>query len=955
MLCSLSLRPRVTDLVRALGPTLLGCALGATAVAPVSAASQERGRDPEEVFARLKQRFDKNFDGVISAEEWTRNRRNFRRLDADGDGKITLADLKARMGGGRPEMAPAASGDSAPGEFSLEALEFFETRVRPVLATHCYSCHSEDAARIKGGLRVDGRSHLISGGVGGPALVPGDADASALIEAVRYEDPLFAMPPREKLSDEEIRDLESWVAMGAPWPAAPETNSAADVVVEDTAGGSAGYGEIDLEAGREFWSFQPVSRPAVPSPADEGGWARSPIDRFLLEEMEDAGTRPVADADDATWLRRVTFDLTGLPPSPEELAAFQEDEGADRHARVVDRLLTSPGFGERFGRHWLDVARYGESSGKETNVVYPHAWRYRDWVIDAFDGDMPYDEFLTRQLAGDLLEAEDDEERAWNLIATGYLALGPKSHQTRDQRQFRLDMIDEQVDAVSQGMLGLTLSCARCHDHKFDPLPTEDYYAFAGFFMSTETLFGTYRGAGNNNTARLIELPEATSVPNGPRMEDAVRRIMGRALDNTMGPSAREMNAEDERQARRLAQRREQQSEVIRSLLDRFDDRGRALPANRLAMGVCDGEPIDLAVLDRGELERPRGVAPRGVPQVLAEEPLQLGDGSGRLDLARWIASAENPLTARVWVNRVWHHLFGAGLVTSPDNFGQGGDAPTHPELLDWLAAGFVENGWSTKALVREIVMSRAYRLDSARDRGNEALDPEITTLWRMRERRLEAEAIRDAMLVASGELSPERPVGSPTNAMEGRLQREEFANFATRERPVRSIYMPALRGHVTDAMEAFDAPDSAFVTGAREVTTGATQALFLMNDGDVLGRSDALADRVLAMELTDRERVDAAFVLTLGREPLGRERSAVLSFLRDYERTFDAEAKKAASSAPPEDPRDAQRRLRRQRRQRERAPLAQRGPEEHTDGRRAAWSAFAQSLFQSAEFRAIG
>lgn len=946
---------RVTDILPTFGPALLGCALSAAAVAPASAAPQQRDRDPEEVFARLKQRFDKNFDGVISAEEWTRNKRNFRRLDADGDGKISLADVKTRMGGGRPRMEPAPSEAGAPGEISPEALEFFETKVRPVLATHCYSCHSEDAARIKGGLRVDSRAHLISGGVGGGALVPGDADASALIEAVRYEDPLFAMPPREKLPDEAIRDLEAWVEMGAPWPADPETNSAADVVVEDTAGGSAGYGEIDLEAGREFWSFQPVTRPAVPSPEDEDGWARSPIDRFLLEEMEDAGTRPVADADDATWLRRVTFDLTGLPPTPDELSAFLEDEGADRHAKVADRLLTSPAFGERFGRHWLDVARYGESSGKETNVVYPHAWRYRDWVIDAFDSDMPYDEFLTKQIAGDLLEAEDDDERAWNLIATGYLALGPKSHQTRDRRQFRLDLIDEQVDAVSQGMLGLTLSCARCHDHKFDPIPTEDYYAFAGFFMSTETLFGTFDGAGNNNTASLIELPDATSVPNGPRMEDAVRLIMGRALDSTMEPSAREMNAEDERQARRLALRREQQSEVIQSLLDRFDDRGRALPANRLAMGVCDGEPIDLAVLERGELERPRGVAPRGVPQVLTEEPLRLGDGSGRLELARWIASEENPLTARVWANRVWHHLFGAGLVTSPDNFGRSGDAPTHPELLDWLAAGFVDNGWSTKALVREIVMSRAYRLDSARDRGNEAVDPEVTTLWRMRERRLEAEAIRDAMLVASGELSPERPVGSPTNAMEGRLQREEFAKFATRERPVRSVYMPALRGHVTDAMEAFDAPDAAFVTGSREVTTGATQALFLMNDGDVLGRSDALADRVLAMDLTDRERIDAAFVLTLGREPLGRERSAVLSFLRDYERTFDAEAKKAARNAPPEDPRDAQRRLRRQRRQRDRVPLAQKGPEEHTDGRRAAWSAFAQSLFQSAEFRAIG
>lgn len=932
---------------------LLGLVVALHAAPPAAAQRNREDRSPEEVFSGLRRRFDKNFDGVISKDEWTRNMRAFRRADQDGDGKITLADIKARMGAAPRDPEPAAAPESGP--MDAETLEFFESKVRPVLATYCYSCHSEDAGRIKGGLRVDGRQHMLSGGVGGPVIVPGDPDASALIEAVRYEDPLFAMPPREKLSDEAIRDLEAWVRMGAPWPAEPDEVHAEGAVALDTAGGSEGYGEIDIEAGREFWSFQPPVRPAVPMPDAAAEWARSPIDHFLLAKMEEAGTEPVGDVDDATWLRRVTFDLTGLPPTPEELSAFLKDDEPDRFSRVVDRLLTSPAFGERFGRHWLDVARYGESSGKESNVVYPHAWRYRDWVVDAVNADMPYDEFLTKQIAGDLIDAEDEDERAWNLIATGYLAIGPKSHQARDGRQFRLDLIDEQVDAVSQGMLGLTLSCARCHDHKFDPIPTEDYYAFAGIFMSTETLYGTYRGRGNNHPSDLIELPDVASISNGPGMDPTIRKIMGRALDRTMEPQKREMEAEDERQAMRFARLREQQAGVIQSLLDRFDDRGRALPANRRAMGARDGEPIDLAILDRGELEKPRGVAPRGVPQVLAEEPIEIGDGSGRLELARWIASEDNPLTARVWVNRVWLHLFGAGLVPSPDNFGQGGTAPTHPELLDWLAVNFVQNGWSTKALVREIVLSHAYRIDSSTDRANEALDPDNETLWRMRERRLEAEAIRDAMLFAAGVLSPERPVGSPTNGMEGGLRSEELAGFATREKPVRSIYMPALRGHVTDAMDAFDAPDSAFVTGSREVTTGATQALFLMNDKDVLELSDGLADRLLAMESTDRVRIDAAFYLTLGREPSGRERSAVLSFLRDYERTFEKEERSKAKAAEPETDRARQRRERRERRIRERNPLAQEGPAPLTDGRRAAWSAFAQSLFQSAEFRAIG
>jgi len=943
----------MTNPLRARAALGLLVALGANA----PALAQRDDRDPGELFELMCRRMDENFDGILSQDEWTRGARQFRRLDADRDGQVTREEFIERVRALRgepaePDDAPGtmegeAQGDDAP--MTPEALEFFESRIRPVLATHCYSCHSASADRVRGQLRVDGRAQLLAGGVGGPALAPGDPDGSALIEAVRYGDPLFAMPPKEKLPDEAIRDLERWVAMGAPWPA-----DASGEVVEDTASGGPMDRDIDIEAGRAFWSFQPIERPTPPVPAREG-WARSPIDHFLLASMAEAGTRPADDAEDAAWLRRVTFDLTGLPPTPEEREAFEDDRGDDRHAKVVDRLLASPAFGERFGRHWLDVARYAESSGKESNVAYPHAWRYRDWVIDAFQSDMPYDEFVTRQIAGDLLPAESAEEEAWNQIATGYLALGAKSHQTRDRRRFKLDLVDEQVDAVSQGMLGLTMSCARCHDHKFDPIPTEDYYALAGIFVSTETLYGTPQVPGNNQPGELIELSEEAGLPFGPRMNPLIRRLLDRTRDRVMdagGDSMQmaEMTPEERRAAAARRRNQRQASASLGDLLSRFDEDGQPLASNLLAMGVREGKPIDLAVLERGEVDRPVGVAERGMPQVLrTDSGAEIGGGSGRLELARWIASPENPLTARVWANRVWLHMFGRGLVATPDNFGASGQAPTHPELLDWLASELIAKGWSTKALVREIALSSAYRLSARGSSSMESRDPDLASYWRMPSRRLEAEAIRDAMLSAAGVLEAEPPVGSPTGTLEGTLRRANLVEFVTRESNVRSVYTPALRGHVTDAMDAFDAPDAAFVTGVREVTTGATQALYLMNDSHVLRTADAFADRLLHMEGDEDDRIEAAFELALGREPDTGERRLVRGFLDDYRNAF-------AKEAPTVSRRAFQRgQSQRGRRQRERQrALDPDAVAPHTDAERAAWSAFAQSLFQSAEFRTL-
>ena len=967
-----------------LGMGLTISALAAGFAFPTSTPAQ-RPQDPERAFEALKRRFDKNFDGKISSTEWTRNQRAFRRLDRDKDGFVTKDEF---MGAGNARKKPAAGTkkDAAketprPSSEAVtpEAAAFFESKIRPLLSRACYSCHSDRSSRVKGGLKLDSPGALLVGGHGGPALVPGDVDGSALIEAVRYEDPLFAMPPKQKLEDDEIADLEAWVRMGAPWPPEPEAmdmemgmSPGASGTVESHSTLSLNR-DIDIEEGRQFWSFQPIERPEAPAPADSE-WAFNDVDRFLRAAQEATGVSPVEEADDNTWLRRVTFDLTGLPPTPDEIAMFESDAARGRHERVVDRLLASPGFGERFGRHWLDVARYAESSGKERNVVYPHAWRYRDWVIEAMSDDMPYDEFLMKQIAGDLLPAEDANERARNMVATGYLALGTKSHGQRDKRKFTLDLVDEQIDALSQGVFGLTVSCARCHDHKFDPIPTEDYYALAGILMSSETLFGTMASQGNNQASDLQTLPKEADLPNGPRMDERVRRLLSRANERGMQNAERaeakaansmgeEAAAEAKRDARRQRRNADQRAEIVNSLLERFDERGRALPANRLAMGMAEGDPVDLAVLDRGEIDRPKDVAKRGFPQVLSGSTTpKIQSGSGRLELAEWIASPNHPLTARVWANRVWLHLFGKGLVRTPDNFGAGGTAPDHPELLDWLASELIDSGWSTKSLVRTLVLSRTYRLDSAHDSKAQGIDPDILTLWRMPERRLEAEAIRDAMLSVSGTLSKERPVGSPTGAMEGGLRNDGLADLLTKETPVRSVYMPVVRGHATDSMDAFDAPDAAVVAGSREVTTVATQALFLMNDADVLKAADAFADRLLAMDIGDSARIETAFQLALGRTPSGAEKGAVSSFLKGYERDFKREAKADAKGAKKEGAKDdaQSRRRARQRAQRERRAAAaapSTPPKAFTvdESRRAAWSAFAQSLFQCAEFRALG
>jgi mono/diheme cytochrome c family protein len=917
---------------------LTAVVLCSTAAVAWSAAQE---RDGAQAWRALKQRFDTDLDGKISRAEYPRSAAVFRRLDRDRDGFIGEADFLAARGGSEPSE-PAKPASDASDDMTSDQLAFFESKVRPLLANNCYSCHSPEAGKVKGGIRVDSRASLLEGGPSGPALVPGDVEASLLVKVVRWEDEDLSMPPKKKLSDAEIGVLEDWVRMGAPWPkSAGAAESAGEVEGSEVESYDIEY---DYEAlRRDHWAFRPVE-PVEPPSIAGNTWSQEPIDRFLLEAMQARGVAPVADATKSTWLRRVTLDLTGLPPTPAELAAFEADRSPDAHAKVVDRLLASPAFGERWGRHWLDVARYAESSGKERNVAYPHAWRYRDWVVSAFNDDMAYDRFLAMQVAGDLLPAEDADQRAAQLVATGYLAVGSKSHNARDKRQFMLDVADEQIDALSQGMLGLTISCARCHDHKFDPIPIEDYYSFAGIFVSTETRYGTQRSQGNDHPSELVALPADAHLPDGPTMPATVRV----AIERVRGVTERqaERAAEENMQARtgvdarpdavnRVRQRAlEQQGKLLDELLSRYDADGRSNEKNRVAMGVAEGKPRDIAVLKRGELDKPGEVVQRGFLTVLEPygEPA-IGAGSGRLELARWIASESNPLTARVWANRVWSHLFGDGIVPTVDNFGLAGQPPEHPELLDWLAATLVDEGWSTKKLVRRIVLSRAYRLASQDDPRHLARDPEVVALWRFPERRLEAEAIRDSMLFAAGLLQTTPPVGSNAAFLEGVLRNEQVLELVADRRPVRSLYLPILRDHLPESLAVFDMADPSFVVGRREETNVATQALFLMNDPTVVEASDALAKSLLQAAGDDAGRIESAFLRALGRKPTSSEQQAVQRFLADFDAAADTR------SGPPA----------------RRLPRERLGAPTPPDARTQAWSAFVQTLFQGAEFRFLG
>jgi cytochrome c553 len=786
-------------------------------------------------------------------------------------------------------LAPAASraadaAETAHAGIAADQLQFFEKNIRPVLVQSCYKCHSAESAKVKGGLTLDTKQATLLGGESGhPGVTPGNIAQSSLYEALTWKNEDNQMPPKQKLPDDVIANFKKWIEMGAPDPRENKVVNA-----------TAGKRVIDMDAGRKHWAFQkPLKR--TPPAVKTTGWAKTDIDQFVLAGIEANGLHPMRDADRPTLIRRIAFDLTGLPPTPDEVKAFVADQSPDAVKRVIDLYLDSERYGETWARHWLDVARYAESSGKETNVLYPHAWRYRDYVIESFKKDKPYDQFLREQIAGDLLKFDGKRDQADKIVATGFLAIGAKGHNNRDRRQFSMDVVDEQIDAMSQSMLGLTLACARCHDHKFDPVTQRDYYALAGILLSSETLYGTYEQQQNNNPSGLIELDRTAG------QTAALAKISTVEVAELKGSYQKAQTTAAEGQREMFAMRQQDRSKINPLNFQRFRasrDRAEEIKADvdlfyedgtprTLAMGMLDrATPANSPILIRGDIKQPGEVVPRGLVEVLCAkgEPLNISpqSGSGRLDLAYWIASKDNPLTARVMANRVWLKLLGSGIVATPDNFGAMGQKPSHPELLDYLAVTFMENGWSVKKLIREIMLSRVYQMGSGYDAANYAVDPDNKYHWRMNQRRLEAEAIRDAMLAVGGKLNLYPVDGSPV-ARVGEGRQGLFALFrgelTSKAYTYRSIYIPIVRDQIPEMLSVFDYPDASLVNGDRDTTNVPSQSLYLMNNPQAQNAADAFAARIAKHQGSAAERLSYAYELAFGREPTPPEKTAISNF----------------------------------------------------------------------------
>ena len=804
--------------------------------------------------------------------------------------------------------------------------EFFEKKIRPVLAKHCFECHS-GGEKVKGGLLLDSRPGWNAGGDSGPVIVPGNPADSLLLAALRYES--LEMPPSGKLPEDVVADFAKWIEDGALDPRDDEQPSQ----VKHT------YEPVSAD---ELWSLRPVENHDVPEDLNDS-WPFTDVDRFVLARLEDRNLVPVSDALDRRLIRRVHLDLTGLPPSLEAMERWLADSGELATSspntkrqqvllQLVDELLDSPQYGERWGRHWLDTARYAESNGNNRNRVYRYAWRYRNWVIDALNDDKPYDRFLKEQLAGDLMPASSKQQRDSQRIATGFLAIGPKPYYPTivpfdpdEPDRARYDWAAEQIEATTSGMLGLTVGCARCHDHKFDPIPTRDYYALAGIFRSTNPRFGMFWdlfGVDEGRAQRDFLYDFNLLVLNDEILED-IEPLQAQYKplvieENRIDLRKRHWPEQIERMEARLGEGEKLPDDVVASLKKNIDERRKQLAEDekrlvevlRLkqelkeavafdvdqAMGVEDAKrPADIELRIDGEHGQRGPSVPRGFLSTIAfkEAPTAINPKqSGRLELASWIAHPNNPLTARVAVNRIWYHLFGRGLVNSLDNFGSTGEAPTHPKLLDYLAHKFVHDlDWSQKRMIRYLVSSRVYQLDSSETDATPAHfqnDPGNTLYWRMSPRRLEAEVLRDSMLAVAGRLKLERPTGSPL------VEFDYYADIRHGDRikamkmfggDLRTIYVPTLRGHRHPLYDLFDYPDDEAVNSARNITSVPTQALYLMNNPLVIEYAAAIVERLDKENLTsDAEKLERLYRLCFGRPATKAELCADLQFLKDQQ-----------------------------------------------------------------------
>jgi hypothetical protein len=873
-------------------------------------------------------------------------------------------------------------------------LEFFEKNVRPILVARCYECHSDKESN--GGLTLDNKLAILDGGDTGAALVPGKPDESLLIEAIRYGNRDLQMPPKNRLPDAEIAILEEWVGRGAPDPRVAAVDAAPLPV------------GMSIAAGRRFWSFRPVSNPQIPSVnlnatpnggnlngSSTEGLIANPIDAFILAELEKNGLQPSPTADKRTLLRRMTFDLIGLPPTRQEIQDFLDDKSPDATRKVIDRLLDSPQYGVRWGRHWLDVARYADSNGLDENLALGNAWRYRDYVITAFNDDKPYDQFVTEQIAGDLIPHATLDSKT----ATGFLVLGAKVLAEPDREKLFMDTIDEQLDATGKVFLGLTVGCARCHDHKFDPIKQTDYYALAAILKSTKTYASTNTGAikhwheyefptaaekvelkkvqaeigrlngaasayKNQATAKLRAAVKAQAVeyliaatrfgvdatltdviaiaePMGlhPRILHHCRLHLAYNQDHPFFETWHKLQQHEKHSeavaahyrpmftAAEVALAKKKETDAAATAVDdpalqmvhsavndasgflaippkpefAFDAETlqayyKLLEAARVyesaapdvpsIMGVSESAVVEaLPIHIRGSHLNLGEPVAREFPEVMRLSPVRPifpSQQSGRLELARWMTSSQNPLTARVYVNRIWGWHFGRGIVGTTENFGKLGDRPSHPALLDWLARHFMQQGWSTKEMHRLIMTSYAYQRSAVHPSPSMAadFDPDNRLLWKAPLRRHEAEVIRDSILAVAGRL--DYSIGGKTVPLRNRqfVFNHTSVDHTRYESLRRAAYLPVIRNNVYAFFAQFDFPDPTMPTGSRNSTVVAPQALLLMNSDLVMDSAETFAGHLLSLTQDMPKRIQAGYEICYGREPTTIELKRVAQFI---------------------------------------------------------------------------
>jgi mono/diheme cytochrome c family protein len=815
-----------------------------------------------------------------------------------------------------PALPVQSSENAAPLKPSLtpgEYDKFFESQVQPILKANCFACHGGEQ-KVKGGLHLTSREALLKGGNTGPAVALDKPEQSLLLQALNYQEP--KMPPKGKLPQAQIDILTRWVKMGVPWPAGG-TNTTAK---------RHGPPPVDEQA-KQFWSFRPVARPVLPIVKDTA-WVRNPVDAFVLAKLEASGLKPAPPAAKGALLRRVTYDLIGLPPSPEEVKAFLADHSPDAYENVIDRLLASPHYGEHWARHWLDLVRYAESNSFERDGAKPNVWRYRDYVIHSFNEDKPYPQYIREQLAGDELETPTAE----TLIATGYYRLGQWDDEPVDRVQALYDELDDIIATTGQVFLGLTVNCARCHDHKIDPFPQRDYYRLLAFFHGLQR----YGDRSPESVAKASLRPIATAIDQGRQRQEvevhqqklsAVREQM-KTIEDSVGPRLEGGERDDFKQeASRMAILKKHVPDLLsQETFNRYLALRRELRAlerkkpSAMAEALCVTEigstPRETFVLSRGNPQAKAEKVEPGFPSVLSacvsrsentrerETQAESKTSGRRRILADWIASPENPLTARVLINRLWQYHFGRGIVRSSSNFGYQGMPPTHPELLDWLASELVARGWKLKAMHKLLLMSSTYRMSSQPDASALAKDPENDLFWRFEPRRLAAEEVRDSILAICGNLNLQKMGGPsvypviPREVLAGQSQPGNgWGNSPPEDRNRRSIYIHVKRSLAVPLLAAFDTPDPDGSCPVRFTTTQPAQALGMLNSDFSNEQAKVFAEDLQKAGAEPAAQVRFALWRTLQREPSATEVERGVRFMQRMRKEHDFAPEEALRS----------------------------------------------------------